>query len=47
MTEVDNVYEVVAEKEYNKKVLSRLDDDWIVDDGMLPNFFLVKLIILF
>ncbi|KAI4466477.1 dna polymerase alpha catalytic subunit [Holotrichia oblita] len=32
VSEVDNVYEVVEEKEYNKKVLSRLDDDWIVDD---------------
>ncbi|XP_057659152.1 DNA polymerase alpha catalytic subunit [Diorhabda carinulata] len=30
--EVDNVYEVVEEKQYVKEVLSRYDDDWIVDD---------------
>ncbi|GJQ86017.1 hypothetical protein Trydic_g14961 [Trypoxylus dichotomus] len=32
VSEVDNVYEVVDEKEYSKKVLSRQEDDWIVDD---------------
>lgn len=31
--EIDNVYETVNEKEYTKKVLSRQDEDWIVDDG--------------
>ncbi|XP_050513707.1 DNA polymerase alpha catalytic subunit [Diabrotica virgifera virgifera] len=30
--EIDNVYEVVEEKQYVKEVLSRYDDDWIVDD---------------
>lgn len=33
INEIDNVYETVDEKEYTKKVLSRQDDDWIVDDG--------------
>lgn len=33
VSEVENVYETVDEKEYTKKVLSRQDDDWIVDDG--------------
>ncbi|VEN38662.1 unnamed protein product [Callosobruchus maculatus] len=30
--ELDSVYEVVDEKDYVKKVLSRQDEDWIVDD---------------
>nr|CAI5851294.1 unnamed protein product [Callosobruchus analis] len=30
--ELDSVYEVVDEKEYVKKVLSKQDEDWIVDD---------------
>ncbi|KAJ8971883.1 hypothetical protein NQ314_000496 [Rhamnusium bicolor] len=30
--ELDNIYETVDEKEYVKQVLSRQDDDWIVDD---------------
>lgn len=33
VNDVDNVYETVDEKEYTKKVLSRQEDDWIVDDG--------------
>lgn len=33
MDQLENVYETVDEKEYTKKVLSRQDDDWIVDDG--------------
>lgn len=38
VNEVDNVYETVDEKEYTKKVLSRQEDDWIVDDGMFYSF---------
>ncbi|XP_018577548.1 DNA polymerase alpha catalytic subunit [Anoplophora glabripennis] len=30
--ELESVYETVDEKEYVKRVLSRQDDDWIVDD---------------
>ncbi|CAH1175786.1 unnamed protein product [Phaedon cochleariae] len=30
--ELDNVYEIVEEKDYVRKVLDRQDDDWIVDD---------------
>lgn len=33
VNELDSVYETVDEKEYTKKVLSRQEDDWIVDDG--------------
>ncbi|KAK4879037.1 hypothetical protein RN001_007183 [Aquatica leii] len=32
VSDVNNVYEVIDEKEYTKKVLDRQDDDWIVDD---------------
>ncbi|CAK8686705.1 DNA polymerase alpha catalytic subunit-like [Clavelina lepadiformis] len=32
--EVKNVYDEVAEDEYCEKVQKRLDDDWIVDDGL-------------
>ncbi|CAH0558363.1 unnamed protein product [Brassicogethes aeneus] len=30
--DVENIYDTVDEKEYTKQVLSRQDDDWIVDD---------------
>ncbi|XP_043480820.1 DNA polymerase alpha catalytic subunit isoform X1 [Leptopilina heterotoma] len=30
---LENVYDQVEEKEYNRKVLDRQADDWIVDDG--------------
>ena len=33
LTEVDNVYEEVDEKEYSKRVQRRQEDDWIIDDG--------------
>ena len=33
MSEVDNVYEEVDEKEYSKRVQRRQEDDWIIDDG--------------
>lgn len=42
MNEVENVYETVDEKEYTKKVLSRQEDDWIVDDGELFALILMK-----
>ncbi|KAF2880378.1 hypothetical protein ILUMI_25794 [Ignelater luminosus] len=32
VSDVENVYEVIDEKEYTKRVLDRQDDDWIVDD---------------
>ncbi|KAK5645778.1 hypothetical protein RI129_004242 [Pyrocoelia pectoralis] len=32
VSDVDNVYEIVDEREYTKKVLGRQDEDWIVDD---------------
>ncbi|KAF5306657.1 hypothetical protein FQA39_LY08846 [Lamprigera yunnana] len=32
ISEVDNVYEVIDEREYTKQVLNRQDDNWIVDD---------------
>lgn len=35
VNEVENVYETIDEREYTKKVLSRQEDDWIVDDGEL------------
>lgn len=32
VSEIENVYEEVSEKEYSERVLSRAADDWI-DDG--------------
>ncbi|CAB3373058.1 Hypothetical predicted protein [Cloeon dipterum] len=33
LDEVNNVYDLVDEKEYSKRVLNRQCDDWIVDEG--------------
>lgn len=41
VSDMDDVYEVIDEKEYSKKVWERQDNDWIVDDGL----FLCLLII--
>ncbi|CAG0893867.1 unnamed protein product, partial [Cyprideis torosa] len=30
--DMDNIYDVVDEKEYSKRVQKRLDEDWVVDD---------------
>jgi DNA polymerase alpha subunit A len=35
--DVDNVYDLVDEKEYSKRVLSRQCDDWIVDGIVKQN----------
>lgn len=31
VSEIDNVYETIDEKEYSKKVYERQSEDWIVD----------------
>lgn len=33
VNDINDVYETVDEREYTKRVLSRQDDDWIVDEG--------------
>lgn len=33
VSQVENVYEEVNEKEYCRRRQDRLEDDWIVDDG--------------
>lgn len=38
--DLENVYDQIEEKEYNKKVLDRQADDWIVDDGIYKYYFL-------
>lgn len=40
LTEVDNIYEEVDEKEYSRRVQQRQEDDWIIDDGfpIFPQF---------
>lgn len=40
--ELENVYETVDEREYTKEVLNRLDDDWIVDDGIFYSYISYK-----
>lgn len=32
--EIENIYDIVDEKEYSSTVLKRQRDDWIVDDGI-------------
>lgn len=39
INDVDNVFEVIDEKEYSKKVYERQSDDWIVDDGECSNVY--------
>ena len=34
VSEIENVYDEVNEDVYSDKVQQRLDDDWIVDDGV-------------
>ncbi|CAG7734769.1 unnamed protein product [Allacma fusca] len=33
VTEMQNVYDIVDEREYSKKINDRQRDDWIIDDN--------------
>lgn len=35
VSQVDDIFDTVDEKEYTNRVLARQDDDWIVDEGEL------------